>query len=52
MLEKEYGKKLDDWTTEDLVEARQVYRLKAAERKEMLAQIQAEKAGSPPVEVI
>lgn len=54
-LEKEYGKKLDDWTTDDIDEARKVYRLKAAERKEMLAQIAAEreaKAGSPPVEVI
>ena len=47
MLEKEYGKKLDDWTAEDLVEARQVYRLKAAERKEMLEQIAAEKAAKP-----
>ena len=46
-LEKEYNKKLDDWTAEDLVEARQVYRLKAAERKEMLEQIAAEKAAKP-----
>lgn len=54
-LEVEYGKKLDDWTTDDIDEARKVYRLKSAERKEMLAQIAAEreaKAGSPPVEVI
>ena len=54
-LEKEYNKKLDDWTTEDLVEARQVYREKAAERKTMLEKIAAEraaaKAGNPPVEV-
>jgi len=51
MLEKEYGKKLDDWTTDDLVEAREVYREKAAERKAMLEQIAAEraaaKAGNP-----
>ena len=50
-LEVEYGKKLDDWTTDDIDEARKVYRLKAAERKEMLAQIAAErattKAGNP-----
>ena len=46
-LEKEYNKKLDDWTMEDLVESRQVYRLKAAERKEMLEQIAAEKAAKP-----
>ena len=56
MLEKEYGKKLDDWTTDDLVEAREVYREKAAERKEMLAQIAAEraaaKAGNPTGEEV
>ena len=46
-IEVEYGKKLDDWTMEDLVESRQVYRLKAAERKEMLEQIAAEKAAKP-----
>jgi hypothetical protein len=46
-LEKEYKKKLDDWAMEDLVESRQVYRLKAAERKEMLEQIAAEKAAKP-----
>jgi hypothetical protein len=50
-LEVEYGKKLDDWTTDDIDEARKVYRLKAAERKAMLEQIAAEraaaKAGNP-----
>jgi len=55
-LEKEYNKKLDDWTTEDIDEARKVYRLKAAERKEMLEQIAAEraaaKAGNPAGEEV
>jgi len=51
-LEKEYNKKLDDWTTEDIDEAREVYRLKAAERKTMLEQIAAEKAGSPAGEEV
>ena len=55
MLEKEYGKKLDDWTTDDIDEAREMYRLKADERRTMLEKIAAEraaaKAGNPPVEV-
>jgi len=46
-VEVEYGKKLDDWTMEDWYEAKNVYRLKAAERKEMLEQIAAEKAAKP-----
>ncbi len=51
-LEKEYGKKLDDWTTDDIDEARKVYRLKAAERKAMLEKIAAEKAGNPAGEEV
>ena len=51
MLEKEYDKKLDDWTTDDIDEARKVYRLKADERRTMLEKIAAEraaaKAGNP-----
>lgn len=42
-LEAEYGKRIDEWTMADMDEARQVYALKAAERKSMLAKIAEEK---------
>lgn len=43
-LEAEYGKRIDEWTMDDMDEARQVYALKSAERKQMLADMAAEKA--------
>lgn len=51
-LEAEYGKRIDEWTMEDMDEAREVYKLKAAERKEMLAQMAAEKAAAATTEEV
>jgi len=48
-LEAEYGKRIDEWTVADMGEAREVYKLKAAERKAMLAQMAAEKAAEDTV---
>lgn len=45
-LEKEYGKRIDEWDMDDMDEARRVYVLKAEERKAMLAQIAAESDGT------
>lgn len=42
-LEEEYGKRIDEWTMDDMTEARQVYTLKKAERAQMIADIAASK---------
>ena len=51
-LEAEYGKRIDEWTMDDMAEARQLYALKAADRKAMLAKMAAEKAAASEATVI
>ena len=46
-LEKEYGKPIDQWTMDDVTEAREVFKVCKASRAEMLAKIAADKAAQP-----
>lgn len=43
-LEYEYGKGLDDWTMEDVAEAREIFKIKNAEREKIIQEISANKA--------